>query len=304
MDARSTARGERRPAAWRSVTRGAIRRSEVDDVFTAELRAWACVLPPYASFTHVTAARLLGLWLPPLPAVIPVFVQLPAGSTKPDRPGLRPIRSEEAGPAIRVADLHVAGICDVLLALCRDLSELDALVAVDSALHLGLVDEHQLLEACRQRRRGVVRLRRVVKLADARSESPWETLLREFHRSVGAAVTPQYEVRDADGLFVARGDLRLDGLSVLHEYDGSHHLGVDRQRHDLRRARRLLAAGWDRRGYTSQDLVHRAASLLRDIDQSLGRPHDPSRIRPWHDALRSSGFSVAGRSALAPRLGL
>lgn len=286
------------------MTRGAIRRIDAPDVHLAELRAWAQALPAHASFTHLSAARLLGLWLPPLPPPTPLFVQLTPTAAKPQRPGLRILRTEATGASTTKDGLRIAGITDVLLALCRDLSELDSLVAVDSALHLGLVDMHQLREVCSRRRRGVVRLRRVVKLADARSESPWETLLREFHRSVGAAVTPQYEVRDTDGLLIARGDLRLDGLSVLHEYDGGHHLEVDRQRNDLRRARRLLAAGWDRRGYTSQDLVHRAASVLRDIDQSLGRAHDPSRVRHWHDALRQSGFTVAGRAALATRLGL
>lgn len=302
MDARSISRGERRPAAWTSVTRGAIRRIDAPDVHLAELSAWAHALPAYAAFTHLSAARLLGLWLPPLPQPIPVLVQLPARATRPERPGLRTIRTEALGAPAEMYGLQVAHITDVLLALCRDLSDLDALVAVDSALHLGLVDRRQLLEACSHRRRGVVRLRRVLDLADARSESPWETLMREFHRSVGAAVTPQYEVRNTDGLFVARGDLRLDGVQVLHEYDGSHHLGVERQRDDLRRARRLLAAGWNRRGYTAHDLTHRAVGVLHDIDQSLGRTHDPSRVRGWHDALRKSGFTAAGRTALATRL--
>lgn len=286
------------------MTRGAIRRIESEDSFVAELRAWACVLPTYAPFTHVTAARLWGLWLPPLPQDVPVVVQVPPGATKPERPGLRTIRSEAFGPPTELHGLSVAGLPDVLLSLCRDLSDLDVLVVVDSALHLGLVDRERLLEVCGRRRRGVVRLRRVVGLSDARSESPWETLLRELHRQVGARVTPQYEIRGAHGEFVARGDLRLDGVQVLHEYDGSHHLDVDRQRDDLRRVRRLLAAGWDRRGYTAQDLTHRAAGVLRDIDQSLGRRHDPSRIRGWHDQLRDSAFSVAGRTALAKRLGI
>lgn len=302
MDARTTSRGERRPTAWTPVTRGAIRRTNTSEVFLAELHAWAGVLPAHATFTHVTAARLLGLWLPPLPQPLPLVVQLPPEATRPVRPGLRAIRSETIDTPTSVQRLGVSGITDVLLALCRDLSDLDALVAVDSALQMGLVDRAHLIEQCGQRRRGVSRLRRVLALADGRSESAWETVMRAFHRSVGAAVTPQYEVYDDAGVFVARGDLRLDALPVLHEYDGSHHLDVDRQRDDLRRARRLLAIGWSRRGYTAQDLTHRASGMLRDIDQSLGRTHDPSRVRPWHEQLRGSAFTATGRAALARRL--
>ena len=304
MDVRKTSRGERHPAHWTPVTRGAIRRVKTEDVLLAESRAWASVLPAYACFTHLSAARLWGLWLPPLPERTPVVVQLPPGTTKPERPGLRSIRSEAIdSPCVR-RGVRFAGVTDVLLSLCRDLEDLDALVALDSALHLGLVDRSHLVDQARQRRRGAPRLSRILRHADGRSESAWETLMREFHRTVGAAVTPQHEVRDADGVFIARGDLWLDGTRVLHEYDGAHHLDVTRQRDDLRRARRLMAAGWARRGYSAQDLTHRAVGVLRDVDQSLGRDHDPSRVRGWHDLLRGSAFTRPGQLSLARRLGV
>src|SRR5690606_5561048 len=118
----------------------------------------------------------------------------------------------------------------------------------------------------------------------------------------GAAVTPQFEVVADDGSFVARGDLRLNGRRVLHESDGGHHLEVDRQRQDLRRARRLGAAGWHRRGYTSHDLLFRAAGVMRDVQATLERPHDSSRLTEWYQLVRPSAFMPAGRAALADRM--
>lgn len=88
----------------------------------------------------------------------------------------------------------------------------------------------------------------------------------------------------------------------LHEYDGHHHLDRDRQRADLRRQRRLLAAGWDRRGYSSDDLLTRPVEILRDVDASLGRPHRPSRVQAWTDLLSDSARLPSGRIRLLRRL--
>jgi hypothetical protein len=45
-------------------------------------------------------------------------------------------------------------------------------------------------------------------------------------------------------------------------------------------------------------------SILRDADRALGRPHQPARIEAWHDLLRDSLFSGAGRHRLLRRVGL
>lgn len=282
MDVLLTSSGQHPRRGWEPVTRGAFRRSASRDPLLAELTAWQAVLPEEACFTHVTGARLLGLWLPRLPQATDVVVQLPADAHPVRRPGLRALRAAANGPPLVIGGLPVAPVGDVLLSLCRDLDDLDALMSVDSALHLGLTDPVRLAGAATARRRGAPRLRRVLALADGRSESSWETVLREFHRAVEAAVTPQFEVRDDLGRFVARGDLRVDGTKVLHEYDGHHPLEVERQRADLRRARRLEAAGWVRRGYTSRDLLRDTRDLLADVDRTLGRTHAPRRLDAWH----------------------
>ena len=137
---------------------------------------------------------------------------------------------------------------------------------------------------------------------DGRSESPWESLLRVFHRACGVPVLPQHTVRGPDGEFVARGDLWLVGSRMLHEYDGGVHRERRTHREDLARDRRLLAVGWHRRGYVAADLLHRPEALLREADQTIGRRHRADRLDPWLALLRESLFHDEGRARFARRL--
>lgn len=117
-----------------------------------------------------------------------------------------------------------------------------------------------------------------------------------------APVTPQHVVRCPDGSFVARGDLRLSELPILHEYDGGVHRTVEQHRKDLERDRRLQDVGWSRRGYTSRDLVRKPDGILMDVDRALEREHDLERLDTWREALRSSTLSLQGRIDNWPRL--
>lgn len=297
-----TRQGEKAGAGWQRVTHGAHRHTRAADPHLSTLLAWASVLPREACFTQVTGAALLGLWLPPLPDSVPPVVQLPADAHPVRRPGVRTVRTCATGPPLLVRGLRVASVSDILLSLCRDFCDLDVLMAVDCALHRGLATEEELRIAAGLRRRGAPRLRRVLGLADHRAESPWESLLREFHRVADVPVTPQFEVLDADGRFVARGDLRLEGTRVLHEYDGGVHRDIEQHRADLWRDRRLQTAGWSRRGYTSKDLLHRTVELLKDVDRAVGRPHDPERLASWRAVLAGSTWTRTGRKQVWPRL--
>jgi len=193
---------------------------------------------------------------------------------------------------------------ETLLACARDLGLIDLVVLLDCVLHRRLVDRAELERVASQHRRGAPALRRALLLADGRSESPWETILRLFHVVCGLNVWPQYEVFDDDGRFVARGDLWLVGTTMLHEYDGGDHLPKPQQRKDLKRARRIGGADWQRRGYTSEDLLHQAVGILRDADSSVGRTHDPSRVRAWNLLLRESLFTPAGMARFCARVGI
>ena len=257
---------------------------------------------PAAAFTHLTSARLMGWWLPPIPTWLPVFVCMSGAQNSPRRPGLDVTRRIVPPVSEQLHGVWVASPAETILACADDLGIIDLVVLIDSALHLGVVTIEELEKLARMHRRGAPRLRQALEYVDGRSESAWETLLRLLHVCGDVPVEPQHELFDADGLFVARGDLWIVGTSTFHEYDGAHHLTKEQQRVDLRRSRRIGDVGWLRRGYTSDDVLHQAQSVLRDADLALGRPHDPTRIRGWHDLMRESMFSGAGMGRLRRKL--
>lgn len=289
-------------AGWVSLGHGVHVQAEAADDLPTRLRAWQLVLPFWSSVTALTAAELRGWWLPPLPGGLPVFVA--AGrSDRIDRPGLRVCRHDRLQTWELVEGVRTAKPAETLLACARELGLLDVVLIGDAALHSGDVTIEQLVDVARLRRRGAPRLRQAIGLMNGGAESIYEGLLRILHEVCGVEVEPQHLVVRPDGEVVARGDLWVTGTKMLHEYDGGDHLSRTGQRRDLRRHRRIISAGYERRGYTAADVLHVPAGILRDVDTSLGRPHDPARLQPWYALLRESLFTPSGALRLQDRLG-
>lgn len=290
-------RGRRRGGRWTRVGHGLYVPAGDDG---PPLAAWHLVLPASGAFTGLTAAGLHGLWLPPLPVGTPTFVAVRDGGTAPRRAGLRVVRQTSAISTVAVRGLPTVPVPETILGCARDLGLLDVVVLVDAALHKEHCSRDELTRVAALRRRGAPLMREALRLADGRSESPYESLLRLLHVVCDVPVEAQHEVFH-DGRFVARGDLWLVGTRTLHEYDGGHHLSRAQQRRDLRRVRELDDARWNRRGYVLEDLLHQGLMILRDADAALGRPHQPERIRAWEALLADSAFSVPGRHRLLRR---
>lgn len=273
------------------------------DDLEARLARWAPVLPSTGAFAHLTAAAVHDMRLPELPRTLPTFACVPTGVTRPQHRGLV-VRRHVVPPEIElIGGYPVVGVPDLLLGCAYDLGVLDLVGLVDGYLARAgdpLAAREALLRVAQPRRLGAARLRAAVHLADHRSESWWETALRLFHVAVGAEVEPQHEVV-RDGVLVARADLWLVGTTSLHEYDGGVHRDVTAHRADLRRDRRIISAGYVRRGFSSPDLVHRSTAVLRDVDEALGRRHDPSRAAAWYVLLRDSLVTPVGRARLVAR---
>ena len=210
-------------------------------------------------------------------------------------------RHDPPVPVRWVDGIPLAAPVETLLACARHLGLLDMVVPVDAALHLESCSAEDLRSVAGQRRRGAPLLRRTLRYADPRSESPWESMLRMLHVACDVPVEPQYQVFDENGAFVARGDLWIKGTRTLQEYDGAEHRATVRHREDLRRERQIGNTSWTRRGYTSQEVLRQAVGILRDADLSLGRVHDPHRIRAWHTLLADSLFTARGTEALRCR---
>lgn len=191
--------------------------------------------------------------------------------------------------------LRVAGPTDTLVACARDLGLLDLVALIDAALHSGECSVPQLESACRPQRREAPALRRALRYADGRAESPWESLLRMLHVLCGIRVDSQVVV----GPY--RADLRIVGTRRLPEYDGAYHRDGEQHARDLARDRFLTGDGWERYGYTRITLVQAPVTVLRDADEAVGRPHVPAAIRPWVWALAGTCVTAAGRDRLRRR---
>jgi len=111
-----------------------------------------------------------------------------------------------------LACVSVGTAPQTLLELARDLTLVDLVPMVDCALREGTQPE-DILGAARPRAQGAARLRQALALADPRSESWWETVLRLLHMLTGlGALECQAELWER-GLFVARADLPIWGAT-------------------------------------------------------------------------------------------
>lgn len=198
--------------------------------------------------------------------------------------------------------LRLASPERTIFELAEDLSLLDLVVVIDAALHFKDTTVSSLFRAVVPGRRGARTLRRALTLADDRSESPWETVLRLVHEFGGIDVTPQYVVTDANGGPVARGDLRVGNARRLHEYDGAVHREGGQHGADLGRDKALARVDWERYGCTAKEIRVNAGQILRDAEDALDLPHDPGRVGAWLAEYERSSLAPVGWHALARRL--
>lgn len=123
---------------------------------------------------------------------------------------------------VSVDALRLTGKPRTAVDLARHLPVIEGLVVVDGALARGDVDPDRLagvLASC-ERWPGVRRARTVIDLADARSESPYESVARlQCHRA-GIEVEPQAWLYDERGC-IGRTDLRIAGHNAVLEIDGA-----------------------------------------------------------------------------------
>ena len=264
-------------------------------------RAVALVLPADAVFTHLTAARLRGWWLPDVD--VPIIACSDANAPHHDRRGVYVRRC--AIPPWHREELHgvpVASAAWTIVELAEHLSLVDLVIAIDSAMHLGHVSQQEVWDALVPGRRGVRNLRRAMALCNGASESPWETILRLVHVLAGFDVETQFAITNAIGVIIARSDLRIRGTRRLPEYDGADHRDRDQHQRDLSREKHLAREGWERYGYIAREIITDAARIVRDAEDALGLPHDPGRVVGWMREARVSSLYATGNDALSQRL--
>lgn len=132
-------------------------------------------------------------------------------------------------------------------------------------------------------------------------DRPEEILLRIFHDCLEVDVEPQAVLLDADGRVLGRADLLVKGTKRLHEYDGAGHRDGTQHRTDLRRERGLAGSGYERRGFTLDDLLNHALVVMHEIDRELDRPHRLARLTRWRRLVENSLYSEVGRQRVLNR---
>jgi hypothetical protein len=247
---------------WRHPTRGVYVSPDAVDPFRASVRA-ALLIRPDASLSHVTAARVLeqrGLprWTP---SEKPHLI-LPAGQTFNRIAGITLHSGLRPGERIMRHGLPVTSLGRTVGDMASVLLLDDLICLVDSALQAGL-------------RTGAIpsplpkRLRAALALADGRSESTFETLVRLLLVRAGLAPEElQVKVYDKDGRVYARLDMAWPSAKVGLEADGREFHDLPEALHrDRARANRLANDGWRIFRVTWDDLVRhpeRIVALIRD----------------------------------------
>lgn len=231
------------------------------------LSAWRRLLPPETVFAGATAAWLHGLDLEP---ANPVEVAVSPSAGLRSRAGLL-VRRCAIPPAevVSVRGFRATAPSLTLAGLCLHRSAVEALVAIDKAVQLGLTNAGvlgQYAEASKGRP-SAARLRSLALLA-APAESPMETRLRWLLIQAGL---PQPEVQanlcDSAARFVARADLYYPVARLVIEYDGRNHR--ERMVEDNRRQNLLLNAGYRLLRFTSADIRDRADVVVAQVRAAL-----------------------------------
>lgn len=166
-------------------------------------------------------------------------------------------------PHPRATDVHVI---DALAQVVECQAPRAAIAAIDSALHLRLIDEDDLDEifAHVSPRRRVLR-----RFVDGRAESGTETLVRLIALMLGFEVELQ---RRFPG--VGRVDLVLDGWLVVECDSAQFHSGWESQKRDRRRDVALAALGFASLHIIAEDILYhpeRVVESLRSLREARRR---------------------------------
>jgi very-short-patch-repair endonuclease len=225
------------------------------------LLAWQRILPAEMVFVGATSAWLLGLDFEP---TNPVEVAVPKFYGHRSRAGLM-VRRDKIPPSevVTKRGLPAAGLLRTLCQLCLRWPAVEALVAIDMALHKGLTSPAALQMEGGKHRPGAGRLRTLAQLA-APAESPMETRLRWLLIQAGLP-RPEVQTKLLDG--AVRADLYYPEARLILEYDGGNHR--ERLVEDDRRQNLLLNAGYRLLRFTASDMYNHADVVVAQVRAAL-----------------------------------
>jgi hypothetical protein len=276
-------------ALVRRVLKGVYVATQVPDSLTLRTHALRLVVPRDAVVTDWTACWF---YTGVLPAgqhvdVPPLTVFRPAGHDR-----LRNTLCASGERGFVAGDLtHVGGLrITTPLRTAWDLGRLAhrdrAIGALDALLRHGSFRRGELVAGIERFKgmRGVIQLRHLAPLADARSESPGESTLRLRWLDLPSLPPPTPQVRIMVGTIeVYRIDLGVPELRFGCEYDGEEFHGEAEEPHDLRRREDLRRRfGWDVDAVRKQNV----SGPTRDVERVL------------HEGIRRARRAIGGSTYL------
>lgn len=184
------------------------------------------------------------------------------------------VHRRDGAPLIEVAGRTATAPAWTAVEVARALRRPRALATLDAALRSGACTRAELWRAAIKQagRRGIVAVRDLLPLADARAESPMESEAR-LAIIDGELPMPelQYEVVDGNGER-RRLDFAWPGARVAVEYDGvDWHTEPEALRNDRRRRLALQDVGWTVIAIVSDDVRHRRWEFVWRVDRELRR---------------------------------
>lgn len=230
-----------RRASLRIPTRG-VRTAATAASWLDDVAAVALTLPRGAAYSHTTAAQLLGLPTPD-PDARPLHVTVPRAVNRGSRKAVTWHQRDIAGCIQEVRGIPVTTSRRTWLDLGTCLSMPDLVAVTDVMLRRGLLHERDL--AVPRGTWGAATLREAAALADPRSRSVRESLLR-VHLHLRGLPPPLINLDIIDeGIWLGCGDLVWPEYTLVIEYDGIHH-DKSRQRHQDAQTRNSYAeCGWE-----------------------------------------------------------
>jgi hypothetical protein len=279
------------------VSRGVYRPSDWDFELSAAARSLSAVTPG-AWVSHVTAARLHGLCLPPWlsdsnelhlskPRLLPAVrrkgvIGHTVIAAEDEIEYVKGIRMSTRSRtwldlARRLPVPHLVCMGDELIRTPRlEFEERETPFTTIEALR-ELVDRHKNLQ-------GVVRAREALDLMRVGADSAPESLLRLAMLDAGIP-EPELQVQlRLNDPFSPTADLGFRDRRVAIQYDGGHHLEQDQIFSDRRRDKAFEAAGWTVLKFGKDDLAENFSSATKRIKSAMRSA--------WVDPAVRSGFTL------------